>query len=227
MISSENKNKTEIYRWVNRINSNTYVGSGLNLSKRIGDYYKESELIRNTRPIQAALLKYGFENFNLEILEYCDPDNLIQREQHYLDLLSPEYNILTKAYSLQGYKHTAENIEKFKLKKISDEHKNLLSLIHTGKEVSQETKDKLAIATANYRKNHPLSPEALANIKAKTTEREGVGVTLLNTQTNEKLKFKTLTEAGEYLGVKRQAVRNAINRGSLVKGIYRVHESSK
>lgn len=142
-----------------------------------------------------------------------------------MDLLGPEYNILTQAYSLQGYKHTPENIEKFKLKKISDEHKNLLSLIHTGKEVSQETKDKLAIATANYRKNNPLSPEALVNIKAKTTEREGVGVTLLNTQTNEKLKFETLTEAGEYLGVKRQAVRNAINRGSLVKGIYRVHES--
>lgn len=83
----------------------------------------------------------------------------------------------------------------------------------------------MAIATANYRKNNPLSPEALANIKTKTTEREGVGVTLLNYQTNEKLKFETLTEAGEYLGVKRQAVRNAINRGSLVKGIYRVHES--
>lgn len=43
----------------------------------------------------------------------------------------------------------------------------------------------MAIATANYRKNNPLSPEALANIKAKTTERERVGVTLLNTQTNE------------------------------------------
>jgi hypothetical protein len=31
---------------------------------------------------------------------------IIKREQYYLDLLEPEYNILKVAYSLQGYKHT-------------------------------------------------------------------------------------------------------------------------
>jgi len=30
----------------------------------------------------------------LEILEYCDPLNIISREQYYLDNLKPEYNIL-------------------------------------------------------------------------------------------------------------------------------------
>ena len=75
------------------------------------------------------------------------------------------------------------------------------------------------------KKNNPLSPEALANIKAKTMEREGVSVSLLNTQTNEVVDFPTLTQAGEYLGVKRQAIRNAIKRGSLVKGLYRVTEN--
>lgn len=195
------------------------------MSKRIGDYYKKSELKRNNRPIHAALLKYGYENFKLEILEYCKADELIEREQYYLDLIKPEYNILTKAYSLFGYKHTPENIAKFKLKKISQEHKDILSLTHLGKVVSQETKDKLSLATANYKKDNPLSPEALANIKAKTTEREGVAVSVLNTQTNEVINFDTLTKAGEYLGVKRQAIRNAIKRESLVKGLYRVSEN--
>ncbi len=203
------------------------MGSGLDLSKRIGDYYKKSELNRNSRPIHAALLKYGYENFKLEILEYCKADELLVREQYYLDLIKPEYNILTKAYSLLGFKHSPENIAKFKLKKISQEHKDILSLTHLGKVVivSQETKDKLALATTNYKKNNPLSPEALANIKAKTTEREGVPVSLLNTQTNELINFPTLTQAGEYLGVKRQAIRNAIKRESLIKGLYRVSEN--
>lgn len=75
------------------------------------------------------------------------------------------------------------------------------------------------------KKNNPLSSEALANIKAKTTERKGVPVLLLNTQTNEVIRFPTLTLAGEHLGVKRQAIRNAINRGSLIKGLYRVSEN--
>ena len=56
-------------------------------------------------------------------------------------------------------------------------------------------------------------------------EREGVSVSLLNTQTNEVVDFPTLTQAGEYLGVKRQAIRNAIKRGSLVKELYRVTEN--
>lgn len=209
---------------MNKLNNNAYVGSGLNLSKRVGDYYKKSELNRNPRPIHAALLKYGYENFNLEILEYCKADELLIREQYYLDLLIPEYNILTRAYSLLGFKHSSENIAKFKLKKISQEHKDILSLTHLGKVVSQETKDKLSLATTNYKKNNLLSSEALANIKAKTIEREGVSVSLLNTRTNEVISFPTLTQAGEYLGIKRQAIRNAINRGSLIKGLYSVSE---
>lgn len=224
ILSKENKDKSGVYRWVNKLNNNTYVGSGLNLAKRIGEYYSQSELKRNLRPIHAALLKYGYENFQLEILEYCRADELIKREQYYLDLLNPEYNILKNAYSLIGYNHSAENIAKFKLKKITQEHKDLLSSIHLNKVVSIETRNKLSIATAEYKKNNPLTPEALANITAKTTEREGVSVTLLNTQTNEVLDFPTLTKAGEYLGVKRQAIRNAIIRGSLVKGFYRVSE---
>ena len=224
IILTENKNESGIYRWVNTLNNNTYVGSGLNLSKRVGNYYNKSELKRNPRPIHAALLKYGYENFNLEILEYCKADELIVREQYYLDLLIPEYNVLTSAYSLLGFKHSPENIAKFKLKKISQEHKDILSLTHLGKVVSQETKDKLSLATTNYKKNNPLSSEALANIRAKTLAREGVSVSILNTQTNEVKSFSTLTEAGQYLDVKRQAIRNAINRGSLVKGLYRVTE---
>lgn len=56
------------------------------------------------------------------------------------------------------------------------------------------------------KKNNPLSPEALANIKSKTLEREGVSVTVLNTQTNEVREFTSQTEAGEFLGVTRQAM---------------------
>lgn len=74
--------------------------------------------------INKALLKYGYSKFKLEILEYCSPKELSKREQYYMDLTSPQYNILKTAYSSLGYKHTEEalikvrrNLEKLNLSK--------------------------------------------------------------------------------------------------------------
>ena len=47
-------------------------------------------------------MKYGYNNFRLEILEYCDPSNVIEREQYYLDKLKPTYNICNIAGSSLG-----------------------------------------------------------------------------------------------------------------------------
>lgn len=114
----------------------------------------------------------------------------------------------------------AQDIEKFKLKIISPEHRELLSSVHKGKLVSKETRDKLSVATTNYKKNNPLSTSALANIRAKTLEREGVPVKVLNTQTNELKEFTNQTEAGKFLGVTRQAIYNAIKRNKPIKDIF-------
>lgn len=151
-ILKESRNQSGIYRRVNNLNKKSYVGSGIDLAKRLRSYYNKNELNRNPRPIKDALVKYGHKNFTLDFLEYCPIPELLEREQFYIDLLSPEYNILKFAYSLLGFRHSPENIEKFKSKIISPEHKEILSLAHKGKLVSQETRNKLAVATANYKK---------------------------------------------------------------------------
>ena len=77
-------------------------------------YYNINYLVRACEfsLIYKALLKYGYSNFQLEILEYCDPSIIIEREQYYIDLLIPEYNILKVAGSSFGYKHTVESLKK-------------------------------------------------------------------------------------------------------------------
>ena len=57
-----------------------------------------------------SLLKYGYSNFNLEILEYCEPSDVLLREQQYIDLLKPEYNILKLAGSSLGFKHNEKSL---------------------------------------------------------------------------------------------------------------------
>jgi group I intron endonuclease len=54
-------------------------------------------IAKSNRPIDRALLKNGFSNFRLEILEYCSCEDVLKREQYYLDLYKPHYNIATIA----------------------------------------------------------------------------------------------------------------------------------
>lgn len=112
-VVKENKGKSGVYRWTNKISNKIYIGSSSNLGSRFRNYYKYSFLTSNRSQnmiIYKALLKYGYSNFILDILEYCELQDVISREQHYLDLLNPEYNVLKIAGSNLGYKHTEENL---------------------------------------------------------------------------------------------------------------------
>jgi group I intron endonuclease len=96
----DNKNKSGIYRWTNRITGKFYIGSAVNLTKRLRFYYSsksiENSLLIKRSYIYTSILKYGYSKFSLEIIEYCDLSILLQREQYYLDTLKPEYNIRKK-----------------------------------------------------------------------------------------------------------------------------------
>ena len=89
-ILRDNKNKSGIYRWINLGNGKSYVGSSINLSLRIKNYFNisflETEIKKNKSMIYKAFLKYGYSKFSLQILEYCDSEDLIRREQYYIDL---------------------------------------------------------------------------------------------------------------------------------------------
>jgi hypothetical protein len=62
------------------------------------------------------------------------------------------------------------------------------------------------------------------NLTVKTTLREGVAVSVLNTETNEIKYFTNKTEAGVFLGISRKAVYSAIKTGSMVKGVYIINK---
>jgi len=76
--------------------------------------------------IYKALLKYGYSNFSLEILEFCEASETISREQYYLELLKPDYNVLKTAGSSLGYKHSEDTLAKLKARVFSPEHKSKL-----------------------------------------------------------------------------------------------------
>ena len=77
------------------MNDKKYVGSSVDLRRRLLEYYNVNRMLNEkSMPINVALLKYGYTNFSLTILEICDKDSLVPREKHFFEVYSPEYNIL-------------------------------------------------------------------------------------------------------------------------------------
>jgi len=78
----------------NSINGKRYIGSSDNLKRRFNEYYNVNHLLRNqSMAICCALIKHGYSNFSLTIIEYCEVAELLIREKHYWDLFNPDYNI--------------------------------------------------------------------------------------------------------------------------------------
>lgn len=165
---NENKNRSGVYRWVNKVNGKSYVGSSVNLGRRFKSYYDFSYISKSKMVISKALIKNGYSNFILEILEYCDPSEAIPREQYYLDLLKPEYNVLLIAGSRLGYKHSPETIEKFKNRRFTLEHKTKLLAHLKSHNSSLEQKSKSGKRLSEYNKSRGQKIEVFDTLNNKT-----------------------------------------------------------
>lgn len=153
--------------------------------------------------INKALKKHKHCNFSLEILEYCEPSNVISREQYYLDLLKPEYNILKIAGSSLGFKHTEETLIQMRNRKHSVKTKAIMSEAKKGenhplfgKTCSEETKSKISEA----RKGQKILEET----KAKMSAKKGTLVKVLDFETNETITYSSINKAAKALGVSQQ-----------------------
>lgn len=106
-ITKNYTNIKGVYLLFNKCNNKFYIGSSNNLSMRLNNYYFLSRLLDN-RYISRSINKYGHNNFSVFILETFKEDDIsiLDREQYYIDLYKPEYNMLKIAGNSLGYKHT-------------------------------------------------------------------------------------------------------------------------
>ena len=108
-----------VYKIINIINGKIYVGSASSKGGFRKRWNEHRSALKNnqhhSKHLQSAWNKYGENSFIFEIIEIVIDVNLIlEREQHYLDLLKPEYNICKIAGNTLGIK-------------LSDEHKKKIS----------------------------------------------------------------------------------------------------
>ena len=131
-----------IYKIVNKIDGKTYIGQTIqDLEERWKQHCKPSS---NCRYLKSAIKKYGFDNFDFNLICICFDDDLNKYENSYIN----QYNsIVPNGYNLREGGKSSKHHEETK-KKISEKLKNRIDLLHSrhqlGKPHSEETKRKIS-----------------------------------------------------------------------------------
>lgn len=164
--------RTGVYRITNVVNGKVYVGSAsFCLERRMSGHRNSlANGAHHNRHLQRSWNKHGPTCFRFDVLEYCDPEECVRREQFFIDSLSAAdprfgYNISPTAGSNLGIKHTINHRAKtsaaLRARVTKPETRAKRSATLLGHPVSPETRAKVAAA----RLGKPLSP----------THREKVG----------------------------------------------------
>lgn len=135
-----------IYKITNP-NGKVYIGQTVNFDKRMYAYKRNH--CKDQPAIYNSLIKYGFENHKVDILEQCDVLELNNRERFYQDFynsVNDGLNCTTVGSNEKSGYHSIETKRKMSLakkgKKQSEEHKKKLSKVRKGKKQSKESNKK-------------------------------------------------------------------------------------
>jgi len=140
-----------VYKIINKVNNHFYVGSAVNIRQRWNQHKKDLRKNKHHNNIlQNAWNRHGEGSFISEPIEFIgDLFELISKEQHYIDLLNPEYNINKVAGSRLGMKHSLET-----RKRMSKNHADFSDMNNpmygrkgpnTGKTFSRQSREKMSV----------------------------------------------------------------------------------
>ena len=81
-----------IYKITNKNNGKVYIGQSNNIERRLSEHKQ-----KRTKTIDDYINVLGVENFEFEVLEECDLEELNEKEQSYIK----KYNSINNGYNIQ------------------------------------------------------------------------------------------------------------------------------
>lgn len=207
--------QTGIYVIKNTITGQFYVGSAKNIKKRkYIHFYKLGKNIHHNKYLQNSFNYYGIEVFEFKILETCDKNLLIKREQYWIDKYFDDqkqcFNMNKDASSWFGRKHSIETRRKLsqahKGKKINKKTRKKMSLSHQGLRHTEKSREKIGSKT-KARQSKPFNCPQWGK-KGKNSAYKKVIVVLF--ESGEKKSFPTIREAAKHTNVNPCTITRAI-----------------
>ncbi len=226
-----------IYKIQNLNTNEIYIGSAINFAKR--KYYHLYDLKNNKHHsiiLQNSFNKHGEKNFEFSIIEEVyEKENLIKKEQFYIDTLKPKYNCSKTAGSPLGVKHTLQarlNMSKAHLgKKLTPESIAKRTLKQSGenhwsygKERPEETKKKLSDGVKAYYSNggihHQTGKKVTDEVKQKIAEKLMIPILQYNKNGDFIQEWKGASEASKFLKINSVNINQACNGKLKTSGGY-------
>lgn len=152
------------------------------------------------------------------ILEYCSVENLIQREQYYIDTLNPEYNICSTAGSTLGKLHSEKAKDKIRNSKKgtfegeanpffgkshTEESRQKMSVARVGGKIpiSEETREKISLSM----KGREFTEEHKAKLSAAKSNSKRLSV--FDLETNIETIYASIAVAARCMDVPRASLQ--------------------
>ncbi len=148
------KNEVGIYGIQCAKNGRIYIGRSRNIRRRlVGHYSKLKQGRHPNRYLQEDFNRYGISYFRSRVIMRCNPDDLLEKEQYFINVDSRMYNIVKFADSSILPEETKGRISEGLMgntncigHKMSEQTKRKLSLSLRGRWISDETRHKMALA---------------------------------------------------------------------------------
>lgn len=158
---------TGVYVLTNSSNGKVYVGSTVQPFRRRWNFHLQQlrKGVHRNRHLQHAYDKYGPGAFSFRVVERCNPEACLPREQFWIDKLSATdrskgYNISPTAGNCSGVKYTPERLAAMRERLKDKEH--VESMLHGLREYRKQNPDMSKKASAKAWSD----PVAAAKMKA-------------------------------------------------------------
>ena len=219
-----------IYKIQNQINDKLYIGSSFDISERIRTHL--SKLKNNTHKnahLQSAINKYNLNNFKFSIIEECEKEDLITKEQYYINSYDWDklYNKTKIAYGggsdnlevpLYLLDLKGDIVSDYKSGAALARFLNKSNLIYKSINTKTITKKQYRIVTKDFYK---ANLKNILDWKTYSNESEHKKQMLLLTKHIKKYKiiknnethcFETFSEIGVFLKLSTERVRQLLNK---------------
>ena len=200
-----------IYQIENIINHKLYVGSSINCHKRANRHFSELKNNKHkNKHLQNSYNKYGKNAFTFSILEkVSDKQDLIKREQYYINILTPAFNINQIANSSLGVKRSDITKEKIRIANLGLKHPEWRNKIKSEaqggdnhwtkqKDFSEESKKKMSESQKKLYEDGYISPASKSVIE-------------LDEENNIINEWSSASKVGKHYNVSYKTITNIIN----------------